>query len=359
MPWHIYHHIESYDRRLITQHVNNDFKIISAVPVQMHYQCTMPQQLPCLQIHKLIDARAKVIYIWGFNWQKMFTTTPLTPKLILSGTMENVSRSDTISKAWHTITNPHLHAQIFGLWIEIVANSYPILSKKSANLQNCSPFWIQCTNQRLCPVSSRISISQRCMWQWCHLHGFRCDSAKRTALSPIMAGHWHTVFSGVCLLVWCINLNRKKRSNEPGCCNQAVYSICDLDTCPINKFMLQRCNIGGDVDYFANRQNNRKNEMAAVLLKTSIRQPSILHTNCAHVIVDIKPCHYNRFSSKSHRQSVRGGILPRLSHWVNSSGAPERVFCSLIGYEIIVFVFMGPPLHCYVSLIWINRSPFQ
>ena len=52
--------------------------------------------------------------------------------------------------------------------------------------------------------------------------------------------------------------------------------------------------------------------MATAVLKSSIRHLSMLHTDCYHVIIGIKPCDQKLVLSISPRESVwGGGISPR------------------------------------------------
>ena len=48
--------------------------------------------------------------------------------------------------------------------------------------------------------------------------------------------------------------------------------------------------------------------MAAILLKSSIQHLSMLHMDCYHVIIGIKPCHQKLVLSISPRESVWAAV---------------------------------------------------
>ena len=52
------------------------------------------------------------------------------------------------------------------------------------------------------------------------------------------------------------------------------------------------------------------NKMAAILLKSSIQHLSMLHMDCYHVIIGIKPCHQKLVLSISPRESVWAAVFP-------------------------------------------------
>ena len=192
-------------------------------------------------------------------------------------------------------------------------------SKHDFHLEGSWPIGVHfrwpCPSDLLCMVDGSSDLCRLCKFLW--------DSAEHTTLSRNMrpdSGRWFPlVYMDMCVLV---HENRKSHFEYPGVgIGQFIafviylYSFYEIIHKCFNFLMLEGVwVIVGTAKIFA--------KMAAVLLKSSIRHLSMLHRDCYHVIIGIKPCHQKLVLSISPRESVlRGGIsAPDLPPQTDSLG---------------------------------------